>query len=137
MKPAGLAARILLAVAALVFGAGAILHARAASKSFASIDASTLPSVLGKELKVLWLADSTTLLAVAIICAMLAARPAAASRGATMLIAIVPAATAVLLYTFLGGFYAGHLLLGTSLLVLIAGWLPRSQTRRAGRTPIA
>jgi hypothetical protein len=122
-----LVSRILLAVSAFVFAGGGILHALAASKAFSSIDASNLAPFLGKELKMLWLADSTTLVVVALICGTLAFRPTAAARSITMLVALVPGATAVLLYTFLGGFYAGHLLMVTSALVLVAALLGRDR----------
>jgi hypothetical protein len=40
-----------------------------------------------------------------------------------MLVALIPGATAVLLYVFLGGFYAGHLLLAASIMAVLAGVL--------------
>jgi len=44
-----------------------------------------------------------------------------AARAFVVLVALIPAATAVLLYTFLGNFVAGHLLLTIAALAFLAG----------------
>jgi len=93
---------------------GAIAHARAFPGAAAALSDARMPERYAADFRVLWLADSATLLIVAIVLAMLAVRPAAASRSVTIAVAAVPAATAALLYTFVGNFYAGHLLLGTA-----------------------
>jgi len=88
-----------------------------------------MPVRYADDFRVLWLADSATLLIVAIILAMLAVRPAAASRGVAIAVAAVPGATAVLLYAFVGNFYAGHLLLATAVAAALAAAF---RERRAG-----
>jgi hypothetical protein len=114
--------RLLLATAAAILGFGGAMHAAAyAAKALPSISGSNLPPFLGAEIKVLWLADSTTLIALAIVFGFIAAKPTSATKAVVMLLAVVPAATAALLYLFLGPFYAGHLLLAASAMVFVAG----------------
>jgi hypothetical protein len=71
-------------------------------------------------LKALWLADSLTMLTLAGILGWIAAKPSAGTRPILMLIAFIPASTALLLYTFLGNFFPGHLMLLIALLVFVA-----------------
>jgi ABC-type methionine transport system permease subunit len=53
-----------------------------------------------------------------------------ATRPFVVLVALIPAATAILLYTFLGNFLAGHLLLTIAALAFLAGLqLPGSAVR--------
>src|SRR5262245_11390041 len=103
--------RLLLAMASLLSAAGGSIHAATFRKCQIVITASDLPRFYGGSSKGLWLADSATLLILAAIFGLVAARPSAATRQLVMLVALIPAATAVMLYTFLGGFFAGHLLL--------------------------
>jgi hypothetical protein len=115
------APRVLLAFSALLAAMGAALHASAYKKAAAAVDASNLAPFFGKSLKGLWLGDSATLILVAMIFAFIAARPTSATRPVVMLVALIPAATAVLLYVFLGNFFAGHLLLLIAALGFVAG----------------
>ena len=39
-----------------------------------------------------------------------------------MLVALIPAATALFIYIFLGNFYAGHMMLAAAAAAFIAGW---------------
>src|SRR5438132_13600270 len=109
------AARVLLAVSACVFAFGSAMHAIAfATKAAPEIERAAVPQFFGAELKGLWLTDSTTLLAVGVLCAVIAARPMIASRPVVMLLALLPASTAVVLYVFLGGLCAAQLLMAAS-----------------------
>jgi peptidoglycan/LPS O-acetylase OafA/YrhL len=127
--------RLLLAAAAAIFAFGGAMHAAAyAAKARPGIDASNLPAFLGAELKVLWLADSTTLVALALVIGFIAAKPASVAKAVIMLLAIIPAATAVLLYFFLGPFYPGHLLLVASVMVFVAGLV--MPARDSGSEPV-
>jgi len=114
--------RMLLAAAAAIFSLGAVLHAAAFySKASSLIDASSMKSFFGRELKVLWLADSTTLICLALICGFLSIKPYSVTRPMLFLLALVPASTTALLYGFLGPFYAAHmLLLGTAMVFVAA-----------------
>jgi hypothetical protein len=116
--------RLLLAVSAAIFAFGGVMHTTAyVAKASASINAANVPPFLGAELKVLWLADSTTLLALAFLFAFIAVKPTSATRTIVVLLALIPTATAMLLYIFLGPFYAGHLLMAASVMAVIAGLL--------------
>ncbi len=120
MKPA--ITRTLLGGAAVIFSLGGILHAAAFfSKASSLIDASSMKSFFGHELKGLWLADSTTLICLALICGFLSIKPHSVTRPMLFLLALVPASTTALLYGFLGPFYAAHmLLLGTAMVFVAA-----------------
>jgi hypothetical protein len=117
------APRFLLALASILLVAGSILHALAFPRAVAAIGASNLPIFFGNILKVFWLADSTTMLFLAALFALIAARPAVASRTVVVLLAAVPAGLAVLIYIFMGAFFAGHILTVVATAVLWASWL--------------
>jgi hypothetical protein len=120
-----LAPRLLLAFSSLLLVAGGVVHALAFSRARAAFAASNLLPFFGNTAKALWLADSTTLWMVAAVFGLIAARPAAATGPVVMLVALIPAATAVLIYLFLGSFFAGHLLLAAAAMAFFAGfWLP-------------
>ena len=121
------APRFLLIFAAVLSIAGAALHAAAFSKALPIIAASGLPPFYSSSFKGLWLADSATLTVLAAICMMITARLQIATRWLLILLAFIPLTTAILLYTFLGNFFAGHLLLAIAVLVIFAAvHLPRS-----------
>jgi hypothetical protein len=112
--------RICYATAAAILLLGAFLHARAfVSTTSALIDKSSLPPAVNAALKALWLCDSSTLTVVAVALAWLAARGQAASRPIAILLALIPAATAALVYSFLGNFFPAHLLVLAVALSLI------------------
>ena len=113
--------RFLLAFSSLLSAVGGTIHAAAFRKALAAIDASNLPHFYAASSKGLWLADSATLFILAAIFGMIAARPTMAARPAVVLAALIPAATAILLYTFLGNFLAGHLLLAIAAFAFLAG----------------
>jgi hypothetical protein len=116
------ASKIILAVCSLLLVIGALAHARAFRGASVALGNAKLPAIYRQDFKVLWLADSATLFTVAALFAAIAARPSAASRTVVMLIAVIPAATGVLIYIFVGNFYAGHLLLGTAAAAALAGF---------------
>jgi hypothetical protein len=117
--------RLVLALCALLLLLGAFAHARAFRGVSAAIDHANLRTIYAEDFKTLWLADSTTLATVALFFALLALRPLASRRALLLIVALIPAATAVLIYIFVGSFYAGHLLIGTAVAAAIAG-LPDS-----------
>jgi hypothetical protein len=113
--------RVLLALAAAIFFLGAVMHSIAFfAKASRVIDASTLKAFFSSELKVLWLADSTTLMGLAVVFGLMAARPASGTRPVILILSWIPAATTALLYFFLGPFYAAHLLLAATLMVILS-----------------
>jgi hypothetical protein len=121
-KPMGtVTARLLLALSALLSIASGAIHAAAFRKALAAIDGSDLPRFYAGSSKGLWLADSATLFILAILFCLIAARPRTATRPLVILVALIPATTAAMLYTFLGNFFAGHLLLVIAGLAFVAG----------------
>lgn len=113
--------RFLLAFSSLLLAVGGIAHAAAFNRALATIAASNVPFFFGNSVKALWLADPSTMFILAATFALIAARPTAAAKPVVMLLALIPAATAVLIYTFLGSFFAGHLLLATAAVAFFAG----------------
>jgi hypothetical protein len=116
------APRFLLVFAAILLVVGAVVHAMAFPHAVAAIAASNLPLFFGNILKVFWLADSTTMVSLAAAFSFIAARPQAASPAVIALIAVVPAALAVLIYVFMGSFFAGHILVVVAAAAWLAGW---------------
>jgi hypothetical protein len=113
--------RFLLAFSSLLLAVGGATHAAAFHLARAAIATSNLPSFFGNSLKLLWLADSTTMFGLAAVFGLIATRPSAATRAVVLLLALIPAVTAVLLYVFLGSFFAGHLLLAAAGMAFFAG----------------
>ncbi len=121
--------RGLLVLAALLLAAGGVVHALAFRKALPVIAGSNLPAFYANACKALWLGDATTLIGVGLFSLYLAARPSGASRVAILFVALVPFATAILLYVFVGNFWPGHILIAASLLMVVAAALlpsPRS-----------
>ncbi len=113
--------RLLLALSSLTLALGAVAHGAAFNRAAAALSAAGLPAFIGGSSKALWLADATTLFVVALAFGLIAVRPATASGVVVMIIALIPAATGVLIYRFLGPFYAGHLLLAAATAAFFAG----------------
>ena len=123
--------RILLVLAALLLAGGGVVHALAFWKAMTVISGSDLPAFYAHAFESLWLADATTLIAVGLFCLYVAARPAGASRTALLFVTLIPLATALLLYVFVGNFLPGHILIAASLLVGVATLLFPSAPRDA------
>jgi hypothetical protein len=113
--------RLLLVLASFLLALGGAMHASAFPKAVKAVAASNLPPFFAKALKALWLADSTTMFALALIFGLFAIKPWAASRAAVILTSLIPAGIAAMIYLFMGAFFAGHLLFLSAILALIAG----------------
>jgi hypothetical protein len=111
----------LLAFAALVLAIGAVMHASAFNKISSTVASSDLQSFAANSLKVLWLADSTTSLILAAVFGFIAARPLAATRWIIVFLSLIPAATAILIYAFIGNFVGGHIMLAAAVAAFIGG----------------
>ncbi len=118
---AGWFPRVLLTLSSLILALGGVMHAAAYGKAVAAITGSNLPAFFGNSLKVFWLGDSATMFLLAAIYGWIAIRPRAATKSVVVLLALLPASTAVLLYTFLGAFFAAHMLLIAAALTFVAG----------------
>jgi hypothetical protein len=106
--------RSILGLCSLVLTLGAFAHAKAFPRMSVALAKVSLPAIYANDFRTLWLADSTTLLTVALLFAWIAFRPTTPLKSALIMIALIPASTALLLYRFVGSFYAAHLLLGTA-----------------------
>ncbi len=115
------APRLLLAFSALLLVVGGIAHAAAFHGASAAIGASNLGRFFGNSSKALWLSDSSNMFILAAIFSLIAARPSSAASPVVLLLALIPVATAVLIYVFLGAFFAGHLLLAAGATAFFAG----------------
>lgn len=130
--------RLLFGLAAALLLVGGWTHAAAYPKVVAAVAGSNLPAYFGNALKALWLMDSSGMFVLAAACGLVGIRPTAASGSLMMLLALIPAATAVLLYLFIGRFLGAHLLLLTSVAMLVAavglpGGPPSSSEPTPGR----
>src|SRR4051794_17017809 len=105
------AARLLLAVAALLLLFGGAIHATAFPKVAPVLDSASIPIFLIGASKALWLADSSNLFAVGAAFGLVAAHPRSGGRALILVLALVPFASAILIYAWVGAFFAGHLML--------------------------
>ena len=111
--------RIFLALSAVLLAVGAWIHTSAFGKLSAAVANSDLIPFAAKSLRILWLEDSVVLLILAIVFAIIAALPSAASKWVIVLLALIPGATAALVYYFVGNFIAGHLLLAAAVAAIL------------------
>ena len=115
-------ARVLLAVAALVLLAGGVLHARAFGGAASVLAAAPMSHFYSGSFKALWLIDSATLVSLAALLTFGVVRPRVLTRWALIFLALIPAATSVLIYTFVGSFFPAHLLIAAAAAILVAGF---------------
>lgn len=126
--------RLLLVFAAVLSALGAAVHAAAFTKARAAMTASNTPHFYVASSEALWLSDSATLLVTAAMLGFMAAKPRQGAATTVMLVALIPAATSLLLYIFLGSFFAAHLLLFIAVLSFLAGLaLPREDRASSAR----
>ena len=118
-------ARLLLGFSAFIMAIGGAAHALAFRKAAEALASVNLPHAMAAAFKALWLADSTTSLTVAAVFAFVAARPSKISGQLAMVVALVPAFTGIFIYTFLGNFYAGHMMIAAAASAVLGGSLLR------------
>lgn len=99
------------------------MHTSAFKKVVSAVEASNLPAFYANSLKSLWLIDSVTLAILGLTFASIAIKPILASRFTIVLLGLIPAATSILLYTFIGIFIPAHMLLVATILIFTAGLL--------------
>src|SRR5260370_42298422 len=121
--------RLLLSISAALLLFGGVVHALAFKKAAAAVADSNLAAFYAKALKGLWLIDSATLIILACLFGLLAVRPDMAGGPVVALMALIPAATAALLYYFVGAFMPAHLLLVASVLGFYRGCVGSSGER--------
>jgi hypothetical protein len=118
-----LLSRILLSISALVFAFGAYIHTSAFGRMSDAVAKSDLPPFFGNGFRTLWLMDSSVQIISAIVFAFVAIKPTAATKPIVFLIALVPLATSVVIYYFIGNFIGGHLFLAGSLAAILGALL--------------
>jgi hypothetical protein len=125
-------ARGLLALSASLLAIGGYIHAAAFHKVSAIAAASNLPAFFRGSVDMLWLADSATMFALAAVFALIAARPVTAGKPVVLLLALIPAGNAVLVYMYLGAFFAGHLMLAIAGCAFVGGAMLPANNRPQG-----
>ena len=122
-----LLSRILLAFSALVFACGAYIHSSAFGRMSTGVAKSDLPVFLAQGFRTLWLMDSAVQIALALVFALVAIKPNAATRPIVILIALVPLSTAGFIYCFIGNFIGGHIFLAGGLTAVLGGLMLPAQ----------
>jgi len=115
--------RALLWLAAVLLAVGAAAHAAAFGRASGVIGRSGLPAFYAGTYRVFWIADSTTMMIGGTIYAAVAIRPSPANGHLVALLALIYVAIAILIYSFIGGFFAAHMLMAASAAACLAGWL--------------
>jgi hypothetical protein len=115
--------QILLAFSTILLAIGSWIHTSAFNKVSAAVAKSDLDAFLGNGLKVLWLQDSTIMIVLAIVFALVAIRPSAANKTVLILLGLVPVVTATLVYHFIGNFVAGHIFLTAGIAAILGALL--------------
>ncbi len=115
--------RLLLALAAAILAVGGFIHGASFPKAQAALAGTNLPAHFIAAFKMLWLADSTSLLSVALILGYIALRPGAVAKIFVFGISLIPAATTALLLIFLGTVPAALMLTAATIATLAGGML--------------
>jgi hypothetical protein len=113
--------RILLGFSAMVFALGAWIHTSAFGRMSDAVGKSDLPPFFGNGFRTLWLQDSVLQIVFAIIFALVAIRPAVATRFIVVILGLMPITTAILIYHFIGNFIGGHIFLAGGLAAFLGG----------------
>ena len=118
-----LLSRILLGFSAIVFAFGAYIHTSAFGRMSDTVAKSDLPAFFGNGFRTLWLMDSAVQIALAMVFAIVAIKPNAATRPLVILVALVPLSTAGFIYYFIGNFVGGHIFLAGGLAAILGALL--------------
>lgn len=115
--------RLLLGATALLLAAGGTLHAMAYPKARSIADHSDLAPFAAAAFKGLWLSDSVTSGAFAAVFLLAACYPRWAARPLLVVLALGPLAVAVAVYSTMGNFFGGHMMLAAGITALIGALL--------------
>lgn len=115
--------RCFLAVSSVLLFGGAAIHALAYRRFNAALATAGLPPFYASSARGLWLIDSATQAILACSFVLICVRPSIATPWSIAMLAAIPAATAVLIYVFLGNFPAGHVLAAAAAAGWAAAWL--------------
>jgi len=109
-------ARIFLSVSAAILALGGVMHAMQFEKTVAAVAGSNLAPYFAHSFLALWLIDSATLVTLAVAFAWAVMSPKSVPRVLVAVLAVIPAATAAILYAYLGNFLPAHMLLSAAVL---------------------
>jgi hypothetical protein len=126
--------RLLLGASAVILAVGGYLHATAFERALSAVTASNLTSFYAQSFKALWLIDSASLLTLAIIFGLCAARPSTVSRAVIVLLACIPGVTAFFQYFFIGTFLPAHMLLFAAVAAFVGGLGAGKSTTAPGQS---
>ena len=110
--------RAMYILAASILILGSVLHATGFPR--ATIEASGLSAFHVNAYAAMWFSDSLAQFTVGLILVFLSSRRNDSSRTVVVLLTLIPAGIAVVVYLFLGSFFGGHLLVAASV-AMIAG----------------
>lgn len=113
--------RILLGLSAVILAVSGVMHGLAFGELLRALTGAGLTRFYAQSFKVLWLSNSVVLLVVSAVFAYLAVRPEAARGAVVMLLAVIPAMTATLLYRWAGNVVPAHMLLAATVAAVFAG----------------
>lgn len=116
-------ARILLTLSAVILMIGGFVHGASFPQAQVALAGSGLSAHLVAAFKMLWLADSTTLVSVALIFIYVSLRPNAVPRAFVLGVSLIPAATTTLLFVFLGAVSAAVMLTVSTTAALCGAFL--------------
>jgi hypothetical protein len=105
------ASRALLAFCALVLASGGAMHALAFRGASSIADQSALPAFFVGAFKGLWLSDSASSLIFALLFAFIAMHPGWVRRPLLWLLSVAPIIFAAVIFSTMGSFFAGYLML--------------------------
>jgi hypothetical protein len=111
---------LLLGLTSLILGFAGVAHAVAFRRATSAVASSGLMPFFSGTFLSLWLIDSANCLVLAALFGYVAAHPSPTMRPVVLALALMPAASAILIYKFLGSFYAGHLLLAAAVAAFLA-----------------
>jgi hypothetical protein len=117
------ASRLLAAFSASLLAFGSFMHAIAFHRTLTAVAKSDLTPFFGNSLKLLWLGDCCMMAVLSALFVLIAVRPSVATKPALIMLSLIPASTGILIYIFLGFFFAGHLLVAAGAGAFVAGWL--------------
>ena len=115
--------RILLGFSAIVFAFGAYIHTSAFGRMSEAVAKSDLLPFFGNGFRTLWLQDSAIQILFAIVFAVVAIKPTAATRFVVVIIGVLPITTALFIYHFIGNFIGGHIFLAGGLAAILGALL--------------
>ena len=116
----GITAKWLLFLSASILAAGSSVHGIAYAKAAAVTEHSSLPPFYQAALKGLWLSDALSSLLLAVALASIAAQPRLAGKPLLFLLALIPLAMAIVLFSMMGNFAPGYLNLIAAISALLA-----------------